>query len=200
MTKYEMRSGHWVMGTVILGWGLAVVFGAQTGFFKILYPPLIAPLVALGIAAPALAYFSIPVVRRYVEGLGLRALTLFHVWRIPAALLFFWYGSQGLLPETFVRNAAWGDLIAGSLALAIIFMPESRSAYWGFHIFGFADFLLAVGTGLIFTLINDPRMGPIRDLPMALIPLFGVGISGASHLMAFDLLRQGKGMRRPAAA
>jgi hypothetical protein len=31
-------------------------------------------------------------------------------------------------------------------------------------------------------------MAPIRDLPLALIPLFGVGISGASHIIAFHLL------------
>ena len=45
------------------------------------------------------------------EALGLRALTVFHVWRIAAALLFFWYGARHLLPETFVRDAAWGDKI-----------------------------------------------------------------------------------------
>jgi hypothetical protein len=95
------------------------------------------------------------------------------------------------LPDLFVRNAAWGDLIAGTLALALAFLPASRSGYWTFHLFGFADFVLAVGTGLMFTLADDPRMAPIITLPVALIPLFGVGISGATHLMAFDLLRRG---------
>jgi hypothetical protein len=200
MTAQSMKTGHWITGAVIIAWGLAVVIGAQTGFFRSLYPPFIAPIVAIGIAAPTAAYFMFPSVRRYIEGLGLRTLTLFHIWRIPAALLFFWYGSQGLLPETFVRHAAWGDLIAGCLALGIAFMPESRGAYWGFHLFGFADFVLAVGTGLAFTLANDPRMEPIRDLPMALIPLYGVGISGASHLMAFDLLIRGRGLRKVSTA
>ena len=57
-----------------------------------------------------------------------------------------------------------------------------------FHIFGFADFVVAVGTGLTLFLLNDPRMAGIQTLPMALIPLYGVGISGANHIMAFDLL------------
>lgn len=48
--------------------------------------------------------------------MDLRALTLFNVWRVPAALAFFYYGSQGDLPTAFVRNAGWGDLIAGLLA------------------------------------------------------------------------------------
>jgi hypothetical protein len=33
-------------------------------------------------------------------------------------------------------------------------------------------------------------MAGIQTLPMTLIPLYGVGISGANHIMAFDLLRQ----------
>lgn len=45
-------------------------------------------------------------------------------------------------------------------------------------------------------LLNDPRMAGIQTLPMALIPLYGVGISGASHIMAFDLLRRGVGIGR----
>jgi hypothetical protein len=68
--------------------------------------------------------------------------------------------------------------------------PTSNDAYFRFHRFGFADFVVAVGTGLIYTILNDPRMATIRELPMVLIPLFGVGISGASHLIAFDLMRR----------
>lgn len=200
MATHELKMGHWLMGSAIGVWGLAVAIGAETGFFRSIYPPLIAPIVAAGIIMPVLIYATVGGFRRYIEALGLRTLTLFHIWRIPAAFVFFWYGSQGLLPETFVRNAAWGDLIAGLLALGVAFAPESRRLYLGFHLFGFADFLLAVGTGLTFTLLKDPLMGPIRDLPLALIPLFGVGISGASHLMAFDLLRRGKGMRATTAA
>lgn len=33
-------------------------------------------------------------------------------------------------------------------------------------------------------------MAPIGQWPMAPIPLFGVGLSGTAHLIAFDLLRQ----------
>jgi hypothetical protein len=37
-------------------------------------------------------------------------------------------------------------------------------------------------------------MAGIQTLPLALIPLYGVGISGASHIMAFDLLRRRVGI------
>ena len=67
-----------------------------------------------------------------------------------------------------------------------------------FHLFGFADFVVAVGTGLTLFLLNDSRMAGIQTLPMALIPFYGVGISGASHIIAFDLLRRHAGLRRAA--
>jgi len=38
------------------------------------------------------------------------------------------------------------------------------------------------------------RKSGIQTLPMGLIPFYGVGISGASHIMAFDLLRLRLGM------
>jgi hypothetical protein len=129
-----------------------------------------------------------------VDAIGLRAITVFHVWRLGAAVLFFWYGAHELLPPVFARNAAWGDLIAGLLAVIVLLLPERRATYLGFHLVGFADFVDAVGTGLFFTLQHDPRMGAIRILPLALIPLFGVGVSGASHLIAFDMLRRRVGL------
>lgn len=187
-----LRNGHIVMVSVLGMWVSIVIIAAQMGLLKMIYPPLIGPTVGVGVLAPTMAYFLSSRVRNYVETIGLRALTLIHIWRIPAAFLFFWYGAKGLLPETFVRHAAWGDLIAGMIALTFLFFRPFRSGYWFMHLFGFADFLLAVGTGVTFTLMNDPRMSPIRELPLALIPLFGVGVSGATHIMAFDLLRRGK--------
>jgi hypothetical protein len=43
--------------------------------------------------------------------------------------------------------------------------------------------------------LMDERMAAITTLPLALIPLFGVGISGATHLIAFDMLRKGRGLQ-----
>lgn len=82
------------------------------------------------------------------------------------------------------------------LALAVTLLAKTRGRYLVFHLFGFADFVVAVGTGLTLFLQNDPLMAGIQTLPMALIPFFGVGVSGASHLMAFDLLRRGAGEGR----
>jgi hypothetical protein len=106
---------------------------------------------------------------------------------------FFWYGAQGVLPTAFWVLAGTSDLAAGSLAAYLLLRPESVRRTLAFHIFGLADSMVAVGTGLTLTLLQDPRMAPITVLPMALIPLWRVGISGATHIIAFDMLRRGTG-------
>jgi hypothetical protein len=54
------------------------------------------------------------------------------------------------------------------------------------------DFIIAVGTGLTFSLLQISMMNTIATYPVALIPLFGVPISGVSHIMALDLLARRK--------
>jgi hypothetical protein len=183
----------WQVTTILTLWLGAVVVGAATGALGRLYMPLIAAIVATTIALPTLWYFVSPQFRAFIEGIGHRRIMLLHIWRIPAALLFFWYGFQGELPPVFWILAGIGDFIAGSYALYLASKPESPAHYLSFHRFGFADFAVAVATGLTFTLLQDPRIALIATLPMALIPLFGVGISGATHLMAFDMLKRGAG-------
>lgn len=184
------RRGTRILLSVLAIWGVTVAIAAETGVIRAIYPLVLAPIIALGIVVPVIVYVMSKGFRAYVEIIGLRPLTVFHIWRIGAALLFFWYGAHDLLPPIFVQIAGWGDLIAGLLALGVTLMPESRNRYLVFEIFGFADFVAAVGTGLTMFLLHDPRMAGIQTLPMALIPFYGVGISGASHIMAFDLLRR----------
>jgi len=192
----ERPRGTATLLIVLAAWGLGVVTAARTGVYGLIDPRYLATLIAAGIVVPVLVYAMSRPVRGYIERLGLQGLTAFHIWRIAAALVFFWYGARGLLPQSFVLNAGIGDLIAGLLALAVTLLPKTRGRYLVFHLFGFADFVVAVGTGLTLFVQDDPLMAGIQTLPMALIPFFGVGISGASHLMAFDLLRRRTGMTR----
>lgn len=194
IVEIQKNSGTRVLLSVLAVWGAAVVAAAGTGVYRVIYPLWLAGLIALGIVAPVVVYGLSRGFRAYIATIGLRTLTAFHIWRIAAALVFFWYGAHDLLPEAFVRNAGWGDLIAGLLALGVTLLPKTRNRYLVFHLSGFADFVVAVGTGLTCFLLNDPRMSGIQTLPMALIPFYGVGISGASHLMAFDLLRRRSGL------
>jgi hypothetical protein len=179
-----------VLALLVAAWGAAVVLGAATGLLGRLPLPMIGAIVAVSITVPTLIYLASQRLKAYADAVGHAPILLFHTWRIPAALAFFWYGAQGELPPLFWILAGTGDFIAGSYAAYLMTRPAAARNYMAFHIFGFADFVVAVGSGLTFTLLDDPRMALIAALPMALIPLWGVGISGVTHLVAFDMLRR----------
>ncbi len=172
-------------------WFAAVIAASQSGLLAALgrvFMPGFAALVALGIGVPVGLYFTWATLRRTIDAIGLHRLTLMHIWRIPAALMFFWYGLQGELPPLFWIIAGVGDLLAGLYAATLLWRGRTPELYRRIHVFGFADFISAVGLGLTLTLLNDPRMALLTTLPMALIPLFGVGVSGASHIVALTRL------------
>lgn len=98
------------------------------------------------------------------------------------------YGSQQLLPEQFAINAGYGDLAIGFLVPIVLMLPQGTNKYIAFHIFSLLDFMLAVGTGLTFTILSVPLMENIATFPIVLIPFFGVPITGAGSVMAIDSL------------
>ena len=178
-----------ILGILAL-WAGTVAAATWAGLFELLPIQAVAPLAALGIIVPVVLYKTVPSLGAFLRSRSLDYFSTFHLWRIGAAALFFWYGFQGMLPETFVRHAAWGDLLAGLLVIPLIaYAGKGLGKYVLFHTIGFLDFILAVGTGLYFTVIGDPAMSAIATLPLVLIPLFGVSVSGASHIIAFDIMR-----------
>lgn len=184
---------HCAVAWVVLGWGLLVTALATTTLLALLPTQLLPLPIALAMGALLAGYALVPALRSYIQQLDMRTLTLFNLWRIPAALAFFWYGGQGLLPPLFVYNAAWGDLIAGVAAIpvALWLMPRPawrRSSLLAFHLFSFADFVVAVGTGFVFSLLGDPLMATLKGFPLALIPLFGVPLTGALSVMTLHRL------------
>ncbi len=181
------------VGAALLTWAGTVTAASATGVLARLAPTTLAPLIVAGIVVPTVIYHRSPVLRAAARELGVHRISLIHTWRIAAGVMFLAYGDDDKLPPTFVRNAGWGDIIAGALATALVMLPRKRTTYLAINAVGFADFIVAVGTGLSATLRRDPRMNEIARLPLALIPLFGVGVSGAAHLIAFDLLRSESG-------
>lgn len=181
-------------GAVVLVWGLTIGVLSAAGALAVI--PLLAlpAVIAAGIVIPLLVVSRSELQRSLVRDLDLLHLTLFNVWRVPAAIAFFVVGAQGMLPGRFVTNAAWGDLIAGVLAGVVVLVGTRLAAgarvraYTAFHLFSFADFVVAVGTGLTFTVLGDPLMRTLLDTPMALIPLWGVPITGAISLLALHRL------------
>ncbi len=183
---------RWAIG--ILVWGVAAAALSLSGALSQM-PPLVPPaLVVAGIAIPLLVVLRSPVQRAIVQQVDLAHLTWFNVWRVPAAAAFFALGAAGLLPPLFVANAAWGDLIAGLAAPLVILGAVRLSArskvraYLAFHLFSFGDFVLAVGTGLTLTVLGDPLVDTLLNTPIALVPLWGVPITGAISLLALHRL------------
>lgn len=170
-------------------WGAVVAGASASGLLAKLPARLVAPLIVGGIALPTIAYARSSELKALARDVGIHKLSLFHTWRVVGTAAFLFYGSKDELPPTFVRNAAWGDLATSVLAGALLVLPRRRATYIAFHLFGLSDFIAALATGLRLTLKGDARMRTIATFPLALIPLFGVGLSGAAHLIAFDLLR-----------
>ena len=164
-------------------WFIGVFATAWFGLYELLPPrPLVIP-IAMGILIPVTIYFRSNSFRQYIRSISLKHLTLFHVWRIPAGFAFLYYGSQGWLPETFARNAGWGDLAVGVLTPFVLMAPSGLGKYAAFHIFGILDFIVALGTGITFALTLVPTMENIAQFPIVLIPMYGVAITGSLSIM-----------------
>jgi hypothetical protein len=178
------------LATLYLPYAVLIAVAVGLGLYERLGTYAFAATMAAITVALTLAVFRDPALAALARHLGPYGLGLFHVWRIPAAIVFFAYGLAGLLPPVFVLLAGFGDLVAGLFALALTRLPQSRAWLSAFHLFGFADFCLALSTGLALTILAVPEMATIATLPVALIPLVGVPLSGATHLAALAQLRR----------
>ena len=102
---------------------------------------------------------------------------------------------RGARPAGFGLKAGWGDVIAGVAGLAAEWFWPRRAGYAVANLIGLADFVVAVGTGMATTLADQPSMHAVTEIPGALIPLFGVGITATSQIVAMHLLWQERGVR-----
>ncbi|MBT9315538.1 hypothetical protein [Leptothoe spongobia] len=172
----------------LAAWVTTVAIAGYLGLFANIPANGIALLVILSLTTLIVLYYRNPALKTYINNLPPRQLITFHLWRIVAGFVFLYYGSQNLLPERFVLNAGYGDLAVGFLVPIILLGKPSIRKYIAFHLFGQLDFILAVGTGLTFTVLQVPLMENIATFPIVLIPLFGVPLTGASSIMAIDAL------------
>lgn len=189
--KNEITERWFVLSLTL--WGAAVFTAGYFGIFSNINTNWVPLLVITGITIPVLVYYLNEDFRSYIWSIELKHLTIYHLWRIVAALIFFHYGSQNLLPTQFVINAGLGDLAVGLLVPIVLLLRENSSKYLAFHLFGMLDFAIAVGTGFTFNvLLNDPLMRNIITYPIVLIPLYGVCITGALSIMTLDRLLKSK--------
>jgi len=181
------------MVATLTAWFLAVLGLGWLGVFSRLHQAAVGVIAVAALLGIVALYYLYRPFQAYVRSISFKHLTIFNVWRFPAGASFLYYGTRGLLPPLFVQNAAWGNILAACLVPVVLMLPEGRGKYLWFQVVGFADFLLAVGTGLTLNLLDTPTMSNIAKLPLCVIPLFGVPITGAVHIMMLDrLLRAGR--------
>jgi hypothetical protein len=90
------------------------------------------------------------------------------------------------LPRYFATGAAYGDLVAASLALVAILLvrserPGAVAAAWVFNVVGFVDALRNCAVGMATRAPNHMGAG-------VFIPAYGVPLLLVSHVLIFKLL------------
>jgi hypothetical protein len=168
-------------------WATCAFIAAYSGAISKVPRLILGPLLLTETVIPILVYYLSKSFRAYIASIDLKHLTIFHLWRLLAGFAFVSYGIQHLLPETFVHNAGFGDIIVGLLVPVILILPNGIRKYIVFHIIGLLDFILALGTGITLTLSRAPLIENLTTYPIILIPLIGVPLSGALHVMAIDV-------------
>jgi hypothetical protein len=175
---------------VVVFWGLASFLLGYYGFFNLIPRPLFGATVVAILTGLILLYQFNEKFRQFCNNIPLKAIALFHVWRIFAGWIFLSY--SGVLSETFINNAAYGDIISGFFGLTVFLFGHTKLSYYIFNVVGLLDFIVAVGTGISLTILGDDGMAPIIQLPLIMIPLFGVPLSGFTHFISLNRLMKMK--------
>ena len=123
----------------------------------------------------AAAFYVWPWVRRLKSDRALAVLVSPHLFLRFIGLSFLVPGvAAPSLPPAFAIPAAYGDLVAGILAIIATFALASHAlwagvAVWVFNVWGAADLLYALVEGL--RVIEDPGdLGATFFIPTAIVP------------------------------
>jgi hypothetical protein len=152
------------------------VFGLQVALSFVVYG-----LVAKWYVAPRLAALPFPA--------ALQPLLVLHAFRHLGMVFLVPTVVGPSLPASFAVPAAYGDLVAGLLALAAIAALRARSAagiplVWFFNIVGLLDLVNAFYQGLS----ADVQLGAAYYIPTFVVPALVV-----THVMVFRLLLRRSG-------
>jgi len=179
------RVERWFIVVLTL-WAVFAFVAAASGAISKVPRLVLGPLLLTETIIPILVYYRSGTFRAYISSIDLKHLTIFHLWRLLAGFTFVSYGIRHLLPETFVHIAGFGDIIVGVLVPIILVLPNGIRKYVVFHVIGLLDFILVLGTGITLTVAREPLIENLTTFPIIMIPLLGVPVSGALHVMAID--------------
>jgi hypothetical protein len=188
------RVGTFVWMTLAVWLGVVAFLGARGAFVvpagTVPYP------IALGFAVPLVVFLAAAWLssefRNFVTSADLRLVTAIQAWRW-AGFGFISLYVYNVLPGAFAWPAGLGDMAIGLTApwvtLALVRRPSfARSRLFViWNLLGILDLVAAVGNGGLSQLAATGAAGeitttPMAQLPMLLIPAFGVPLFLMLHL------------------
>lgn len=179
------------LAATLLAWGGAVAWASIVGPLPALAaasPPALGLLIGLTVVIPTALYFRVAAVRRSLNRLDLRMITLFNLPRIPGGMLITAFGVMGYLPLVFGIVAGIGDIISGMAAARVVGRDVTAAQLRAIHAIGLADIGIALSSGMYFALRGDPLMAGLATPTMALIVLWYVGMLATSHIVVLARL------------
>jgi hypothetical protein len=168
---------------VLLFWAMLLYVLSVTNFYLAFPPPIMGLSVFVILSGLLTIFYKFNSLKRYLDGIPLRYLTLFHFGRLFAGLLFL--TNVDLLPKEFALNAGYGDVIIGVLSCVTFVFFQSKWGYIFFNVFGLIDLIRALSLGLYFAISGNEKMFTMTQLPCIYILLMGVPIWLFLHFISF---------------
>ena len=108
---------------VLLGWAAFQTGLGLAGFYQAINPtPPRFPLLVLPPLLLVIGMMSTKRGQRFIDGLDLRLLTLFHIVRIPVEVVLFWLFVQGAVPQLMTFEGRNFDILSGLSAPVLYYV------------------------------------------------------------------------------
>ncbi len=162
-------------------------FGSGVAFLSLLLVPVVI----------ACAFLAGSGGRRLAHAIPQHWLIGAQVYRVVGAV-FLAAAVAGVLPMWFAGPAAYGDILTGATAPFVAWWAYKRGIGWKpavliWNLVGLADFIVALGLGSQTFFVGASQSafgaaeistGPLRELPLVLIPQFLVPAGIILHLLS----------------
>ncbi len=182
---------YWkIVAVLVAAWFTLSLVGGATSWFQApdSRPPLhLAVAAGLPIMVFLLWFASSAGFRQFALGLNPQLLTFVHTWRV-IGLVFVVLAGYHLLPNVFAQPAGWGDFAIGLTAPFValyLVRPDRRGSFLTWQFLGLLDLIVAIITGISARLLGQgAAMTPMVQLPLSLVPTFGVPLLAIVHMIS----------------
>ena len=188
MTRPESREASGTRLFPLIGWAwFAVALGlGASGWLARLAPPGPQILIFGLTVGLIVAGYSVRSFRAWLTGVDLRAVVALHLSRFIGIYFLLLY-ARGLLPFEFAVVGGWGDIAIAATASAWLVLvrdpADHRMLFTLWNLCGLADILFVVATAARMAMADPASMGPLRTLPLSLLPTFLVPLIIGSHVL-----------------